>query len=147
MAASHKCRCWMFGGAQVSTSWASPVACDVWAAYPAAPRGRGAHRLRLSLRNVSAIVSFSSRVRADSLGRHSFVGQLLDGLRRLCEIGQTHAPQDMWRFGELDVVISDHLDAVAPRVEEVQKAPWQDWTPAAVDAARTASLSSTTSPK
>ena len=61
-----------------------------------------------------------------SIGRHSLVGQLFDGLSALSKIGQTHAAQDMRRLRELDVVIADDLDAVAPRVEEVQEAARQD---------------------
>ena len=58
-------------------------------------------------------------------GRHSLVGQLLDRLRVLCEMRQPHAAQHMRRLCELDVVVADDLDAVAPGVEEVQKAPRQ----------------------
>ena len=82
-----------------------------------------------------------------SIGRHSLVGQLFDGLSALSKIGQTHAAQDMRRLRELDVVIADDLDAVAPWVEEIKEASRQNLYPAAVSAARTASLSSTTSPK
>ncbi len=64
-----------------------------------------------------------------SIGGHALVSQLFDRLRGLCEICQAHAAQDVWRLGELDVVVADDLDAVAPRVEEVQKAPWQDLDP------------------
>ena len=39
---------------------------------------------------------------------------------------QAHAAQNMRRLGELDVVVADDLDAVAPRVEEVQEAPGKD---------------------
>src|ERR1044072_5892677 len=34
---------------------------------------------------------------------------------------QTHAAQHVWRLGELDVVVPNDLDAVAPRVEKVEK--------------------------
>jgi len=34
---------------------------------------------------------------------------------------QSHAAQHVRRLGELDVVIADNLDAVAPRVEKVEK--------------------------
>ena len=63
---------------------------------------------------------------APSIGRHALVSQLLDGLRGLCEACQAHAVQDMWRLGELDVDVADDLDAIAPRVEEVQEAPRKD---------------------
>ena len=39
---------------------------------------------------------------------------------------QAHAAENMRRLGELDVIVADDLDAVASRVEKVQKAPWQD---------------------
>ena len=68
-------------------------------------------------------------LRNSSIGRHSFVSQLLDGLRGLYEIGQAHAAENMRRLRELDVVVADNLDAVAPRVEEVQKSPRQDLDP------------------
>ena len=61
------------------------------------------------------------RLSGASIGRHSLVSQLLDGLRGLCEVCQAHASQDMRCLGELDVVVADDLDAVAPRVEEVQE--------------------------
>src|SRR2546430_897059 len=72
------------------------------------------------------MTSFSSRVSGASIGRHALVSQLLDGLRGLCEACQAHPAQDMRRLGELDVVVADDLDAVAPRVEEVQEAPRKD---------------------
>src|ERR1700693_5878491 len=34
---------------------------------------------------------------------------------------QSHAAQHVRRLGELDVVVADNLDAVAPRVEKVEK--------------------------
>src|SRR5882724_1213241 len=34
---------------------------------------------------------------------------------------QPHAAQYVWRLGELDVVVTDDLDAVAPRIEKVEK--------------------------
>ena len=34
---------------------------------------------------------------------------------------QAHAAQYVRRLGELDVVVADDLDAVAPRIEEVEK--------------------------
>jgi len=35
----------------------------------------------------------------------------------------------VWRLGELDVLVADNLDAVAPRVEKVEKRPWQRFDP------------------
>src|SRR6185312_11260194 len=34
---------------------------------------------------------------------------------------QPHAAQDVWRFGELNVVVADDLHAVSPRVEEIEE--------------------------
>src|SRR5690242_13828598 len=44
-------------------------------------------------------------------------------------MGQTHAAQHVWRLGELDVLVADNLDAVAPRVEKVEKWAWQWFYP------------------
>ena len=68
----------------------------------------------------------SHRLSGASIGRHTLVSQLLDGLRGLCEICQAHAAQNMRRLGELDVVVADDLNTVAPRVEKIQEAPGQD---------------------
>src|SRR5690349_5632785 len=38
---------------------------------------------------------------------------------------QAHAAQDVRRLGELDVVVADYLDAVAPGIAEVEKLPGQ----------------------
>src|SRR6187200_3593902 len=38
---------------------------------------------------------------------------------------QSHAAQHVRRLGELDVVVADNLNAIAPRVEEVEKRPGQ----------------------
>src|SRR5437868_9503206 len=42
---------------------------------------------------------------------------------------QAHAAQHVRRLGELDVVVADDLDAVAPRVEKVEKPPGQRLNP------------------
>jgi hypothetical protein len=34
---------------------------------------------------------------------------------------QSHAAENVGRFGELDIVVADNLDAIAPRVEKVEK--------------------------
>src|SRR6185312_16601486 len=44
-------------------------------------------------------------------------------------MGQTHAAQHVWRLGELDVLVADNLDAVAPGVEKVEKRAWQRFYP------------------
>ena len=44
-------------------------------------------------------------------------------------MAQSHAAQHVWRLGELDVLVADNLDAVAPRVEEVEKRAGQGFDP------------------
>ena len=36
-------------------------------------------------------------------------------------MGQPHAVQHVWRLSELDVLVADNLDAIAPGVEKVEK--------------------------
>ena len=36
---------------------------------------------------------------------------------------QSHAAQDVWRFGKLYILVADDLDAVAPWIEKVKKRP------------------------
>ena len=86
--------------------------------------------------------------RVCSSRRHALVAQLLDRLRALRKIGHAHAFQHIRRFRELDVLVADDLDAVAPGIEEIEEAPGQRPSRRPRPApARTASLSSTTSPK
>ena len=62
------------------------------------------------------------RPRLSRLGRgHAFVGQLL--LRRfgLAKMGEPHAGQDIGRLGELDVVVADDLDAIAPWIAKIEE--------------------------
>ena len=54
------------------------------------------------------------------LGRHALVGELPNGAFGFIEL-QSHPAQHVRRFAELDVVVADDLDAVAPRVLEVEK--------------------------
>ena len=44
-------------------------------------------------------------------------------------MGQSHAAQHVWRLGELDVLVADNLDAIAPRVEKVEKRAGQRFDP------------------
>src|SRR5512143_318967 len=44
-------------------------------------------------------------------------------------MGQSHAAQHVWRLGELDVLVANNLDAVAPRVEKVEKRVRQRFYP------------------
>jgi hypothetical protein len=53
---------------------------------------------------------------------HAFFRQLLLGFFVLGELLEAHAAQDILRLGELDIVIADDLDAVAPRIAEIEKA-------------------------
>jgi hypothetical protein len=39
-------------------------------------------------------------------------------------MGQSHAAQHVWCLGELDVLVADNFDAIAPRVEKVEKRTW-----------------------
>ena len=51
---------------------------------------------------------------------------------------QSHAAQNVRCLGELDVVVTDNLDAVAPWVEEVEKRARQELDSASASALRTA---------
>ena len=42
---------------------------------------------------------------------------------------QSHAAQHVRRLGELDIVVADDLDAIAPRVEKVEKRAGQGLDP------------------
>src|SRR5262249_23265234 len=52
---------------------------------------------------------------------HALVTELLDRLGVLGEMGEPHSAQHVRRFGELDIVVADDLDAIAPRIEEIEK--------------------------
>ena len=41
------------------------------------------------------------------------------------QLRQPHAAQHVRRLGELDVVVRDDLNAVAPRIEKIEKRTWQ----------------------
>src|SRR5215469_12719963 len=57
--------------------------------------------------------------------RHALVAKLLHRPLVLGKVRQSHAAQDVWRLGELNIVITDDLDAIAPRIEEIEKRPGQ----------------------
>jgi len=40
-------------------------------------------------------------------------------------MAQTHAAQHVGCLGELDVIVANDLYAVAPRIEKIEKRPWQ----------------------
>src|SRR5262245_980188 len=62
-----------------------------------------------------------NRSRRPSIRRHALAGKLLHRLPVLGKIGEPHAAQHIRCLGELDVVVADDLDAVAPWVEEIEK--------------------------
>src|SRR6266567_736545 len=68
------------------------------------------------------------RRRSSRLRRHALVGELAPRLRGLLQI-QPHAAQDMRRLGELDVAIVDHLETIAPRVEEIHEGAIDQFRP------------------
>jgi hypothetical protein len=78
--------------------------------------------------------------------RHPFFRQLLFRASVLGQLLQAHAAQNVWSLGELDIVIAHNLDAIAPGVAEIEKRTADRLDPAALRAARAASLSSTTRP-
>src|SRR6266851_4037937 len=54
------------------------------------------------------------------LRRHALIREFAPRLGGFFQ-GQPHAAQDMRRLGELDVAIIDHLEAIAPGVEEIHE--------------------------
>src|SRR5271156_6656549 len=52
---------------------------------------------------------------------HSLFGKLLHRLRIFGKVSQSHAAQNVRRLGELNIVVANDLDAVAPRVPEVEE--------------------------
>src|SRR6185312_327537 len=53
--------------------------------------------------------------------RHPFFRQLPFRAFVLGQLRQPHAAQNVWSLGELDIVVAHDLDAIAPRVAEIQK--------------------------
>ena len=84
--------------------------------------------------------SFSTR-------RHAFFSQLLDGVGVLRQVRKAHAAKNVRRLAKLNVLVADDLDPVAPGSRKSRNRPGSTLTPAAAKRLRTASLSSTTSPK
>lgn len=58
---------------------------------------------------------------------HSFVGELLDRLVGLVETIETHAAENVVGLGELDALIADNLDPIAPWVIEIEKPAGHDF--------------------
>jgi hypothetical protein len=53
--------------------------------------------------------------------RHALVGKLFNRFCVLRQMRESHAAQYVRRLTELDIIVGDDLDAVAPRVEEIEK--------------------------
>ena len=84
---------------------------------------------------------------ARQLAGQALVAQLPLRRLRLPELLQAHPGEHRGRLRELDLGVLDDLDAVAPRVAEVQAVPGSTSTPASWSACRTRARSSTTRPK
>src|SRR5262245_9612474 len=85
---------------------------------------------RRSPLSSKASLSWATRPSARrSTCRHSLVGELPDRFLVLCQVRQPHAPQYVRRLGELDIVIPDDLDPIAPGIAEIKKAPRQHLHP------------------
>jgi hypothetical protein len=93
---------------RVKTGRGSPGAYDKWRpAYPLCPPHNAAN--------------FGGRTLT---WRHSLVGKLLDRLRVLGKVREAHPMQHVRRLGELDIVVSNDLEAIAPGIAEVEE--WSD---------------------
>jgi len=55
------------------------------------------------------------------LQRHAFLGQFLFCFLVLGQVRQAHTTQNIRRLGELDIVVADDLDSIAPRVPKVKE--------------------------
>src|SRR5271168_809143 len=73
--------------------------------------------------SIIAALSWSSprHVRSRLTECHALFGQLPLRVLVLVQVRQTHAAEDVGGFGELDIVIANDLNAVAPRVAEVKE--------------------------
>ena len=59
--------------------------------------------------------------------RHAFLGEFIDRLLVLGQMRQSHATQHVRCLGELDIFVADNFNAIAPRVEKVEKRAGQRW--------------------
>ena len=76
----------------------------------------------LTLSIIAALSRSSPRhVRSRLTECHALFGQLLLRALVLRQVRQSHAAQDIGRLGELDVIVTDDLDAVAPGVEKIKE--------------------------
>src|SRR5208282_1807029 len=88
------------------------------AAFGGGPGGKAPWRVSGQSPNLLSLHSTASA----SIRRHSLVGKFLDRLCVFRKIRQSHAAQHVRRLGELDVVVANDLDAVAPGIAEVEEA-------------------------
>ncbi|MGB8629927.1 MAG: hypothetical protein WCD69_11120 [Xanthobacteraceae bacterium] len=56
-----------------------------------------------------------------AIPRHALVGQFIFCFLVLCQVHQAHAAQHIRRLRELNVVVTDNLHSVAPRVPEIKE--------------------------
>ena len=61
-----------------------------------------------------------------SFRSHAFSGQFLLRAFILRQMGKPHSAQHGGGFGELNVLVTNDLDAVAPWIEEIKKRPGKD---------------------
>src|SRR5262245_1704716 len=71
-------------------------------------------RRRNALRSCIPYIYISTR-------SHAFLRKLLDCFLVLGEMRQSHATQHVRRLAELNIVVADDLDAVAPWIPEIEK--------------------------
>src|SRR5262245_47134322 len=93
--------------------------------------GRPGWEQRRSCRTVwtsvaNKVLSFSSvdksrRQVSGLLQRHALLGQFLFCFLVLGQVHQAHATQHIGRLGELDIVVTDDLDSVAPGVPKIKE--------------------------
>src|SRR5262249_33190769 len=88
------------------------------ARHAAMPCGPSQSRRPQSARNYDRYSRSSSSL---SIRRHALLRQLFHRLIVLRQALQPHTAQHMRSLSELDVVIANDLDAVAPRIEEIEE--------------------------
>src|SRR6185369_5452630 len=66
-----------------------------------------------------------SRPRSVVFRYHALLGQFLFRILILGQVREPHSAQHAGCLGELDVVVSDDLDAIAPRVAKIEEAPFE----------------------
>ena len=58
---------------------------------------------------------------SDLVQRHALVGQILIRFLVLDQVHQAHATQHIGRLSELDIVVADDLDSIAPRIPKIEE--------------------------